>query len=417
MTWWTCFRTRLATDSAPEFALDSSPPRVTDRYARRVSSALTIIAVLGLGGILYAASAALIPVALAILIAMVLSTPVEALYRRGLPRSASAVFILLASIGLAGGAINLVWAPGVEWWKGAPHTLRIIERKMRPVTELVDRITVLSDRAGRIASVQTGPAPPAPAPVAAVALPVPVVATPRENVAVAILDSTRTVLVTVVTVVVVSLFLMAGGPPMLARMSAALAHSLRAGEILTRIEAVRVEIARYYLSIALINLGLGAATACAMLLLGMPNPLLWGVVAALLNFIPYLGSATTLVLLSIAAFVSFDKLIQVLLVGGSFLLLATVEGQLVQPWVVGRRLQLNPLLVFLAVWFGGWFWGLAGIVLAVPTLVIVKIIAEHSPHGKPLEEFLGRGARLARPGRTRLPNVTNPGRPEEKAAS
>lgn len=405
--------------------MDSSPLRIEDRDARRYASALTIIAVLGLGGVLYVAHAAFVPVALAVLIAMVLSTPVEALHRRGLPRSASAVLILLATIGLMGGALKLVWAPGIEWWKGAPHTMRVIERKMRPVTDLVDRITVLSDRAGRIASVRTAPAPAAPvrsdsqepAPVATQALPAPVAAAPRENVAVAILDGTRNVLVTIVTVVVVSLFLMAGGPPMLARMSAALAHSLRAGEMLTRIEAVRVEIARYYLSIATINLGLGVATGCAMYLLGMPNPLLWGVVAALLNFIPYLGSATTLVLLSIAALVSFDKLIQVLLVGGSFLLLATVEGQLVQPWVVGRRLQLNPLLVFLAVWFGGWFWGLAGIVLAVPTLVIVKIIAEHSPHGKPLQEFLGRGARLARPGKARLPNVTNRGQSGQKPAA
>jgi predicted PurR-regulated permease PerM len=112
-------------------------------------------------------------------------------------------------------------------------------------------------------------------------------------------------------------------------------------------------------------------------------------VAGVLNFIPYVGSATTLLLLLIVAFVTFSSLGHVALVGASYLLLATIEGQLVQPLVIGRRLDLNPMIVFLALWFAGWFWGVAGIVMAVPALVSLKVVAAHSLRGRPLTEFLG----------------------------
>jgi predicted PurR-regulated permease PerM len=159
-------------------------------------------------------------------------------------------------------------------------------------------------------------------------------------------------------------------------------HALRV------IEAIRSELGRYYGTITLINLGLGAATAATMLFLGVPNPFLWGAIAAVLNFIPYVGSATTLLLLAVVALVSFDDLTRVCAVVGSYLVLATIEGQVVQPLLVGRRLDLNPILVFLAVWFGGWFWGVAGIVIAVPSLVALKVAARHSQDAGAVVAFL-----------------------------
>jgi predicted PurR-regulated permease PerM len=86
--------------------------------------------------------------------------------------------------------------------------------------------------------------------------------------------------------------------------------------------------------------------------------------------------------------VSFDGIGQVATVACSFLSLIVIEGQLVQPLLVGRRLRLKPILVFLALWFGGLFWGIAGVVLATPTLAALKVIAEHSADGEPLIKFL-----------------------------
>jgi predicted PurR-regulated permease PerM len=214
------------------------------------------------------------------------------------------------------------------------------------------------------------------------------------------------------TITILTLFLLAGGPPMLARMMESLARDVHSTHILKVIEAVRSEVGRYYATIAVINLGLALATGLAMMALGMPNPVLWGALAGVLNFIPYVGSAATLIVLVIVAFVSFDGVGRVLAVGATYLGIATIEGQIVQPLLVGHRLDLSPIIVFLALWFGGWFWGIAGVVLAVPSLVALKVVAEHSKQGTPLVAFLSPSmakrfhrlrAMTARPSRARKP--------------
>jgi predicted PurR-regulated permease PerM len=175
----------------------------------------------------------------------------------------------------------------------------------------------------------------------------------------------------------------------MARMTAAFVDDLHAGHVLHVIERVRAEVGRFYLTTTLINIGLGLATAGIMTAWGMPNPYLWGTLAALLNFIPYAGPGATLLVITIVAVVSFSQPGRILGVAGSDMLLVTIEGQIVQPLVVGRRLAVNPLVVFLALWFGGLFWGIPGVLLATPTLVAIKVIAEHSARGGALLKFLG----------------------------
>ena len=97
-------------------------------------------------------------------------------------------------------------------------------------------------------------------------------------------------------------------------------------------------------------------------------------VAFVLNYVPYAGPATTLVLLTVVALVSFEGLGKPLAVAGCFLVLTTIEGQIVQPILVGRRLDVSPLIVILCLWFGGWLWGIAGVALAVPLLVTAKAL-------------------------------------------
>jgi predicted PurR-regulated permease PerM len=355
----------------------SESPTAMTRVARS-SAAIRTLAILAIGTFLYFAHAVVIPVVLAILFALILTAPVEALYRYKIPRGVTALALLLAGLGLLSGAIDLLSAPAQKWWDSAPQTLRTIERKLAPVSKWVGQVELLTDRAGRF-----GPAPaPASAQHPASA------STPESSVAAEVFATTRTALVSTLTTTILSLFLLAGGPPMLARLTAAAGKDLESAHVLTVINAVRSEVSRYYASIAVINLGLGAVTFIVMMLLGMPNPLLWGVMAAVLNFIPYVGSATTLLLLVIVAFVSFDNVGRVLSVGASYLVLTTIEGQLVQPLVVGRRLELNPIIVFLSLWFGGWFWGIPGIVIAVPSLVALKVIAQHSGDGEALIQFL-----------------------------
>src|SRR5579863_3169591 len=351
----------------------------------RSSIALIFLANGLAGALVYFARGAFIPVGLAVLFALLLSRPVEALHGRGLPRSVGALLILAIFLCVVGGTVNLLWEPGQKWLAAAPRTSVIIQRKLGPVARVMHRIDVVTNRAGHLTE------------AAAMAAPVPpkLVAAPSDSEE--LLAETRAALVATTTVVILTLFLLAAGPAVLARMSAAFASDVHATRVLRVIEAVRSEVGRYYATIGVINLALGAATFGAMAALGMPNPLLWGVLAGVLNFIPYVGSTITLLVLAVVALVSFDGVERVVAVTGTYLALATIEGQILQPLFVGQRLKLSPIIVFLALWFGGWFWGVAGIVLAIPTLVALKVAAEHSEHGAPLLAFLSpaSGKRLS----------------------
>ncbi len=320
----------------------------------------------------------LVPFAFSLLFALVLSGCVEFLKARHVPRAISALLLLVALASAVGGLLDLVWSPAQEWLANAPHTLQTIEKRLRPARALVQQFQDTAKRATAL-GIAAPAAPAAAPPAAAPAVPVS---------AATLLTETGSIMQVAATVLIFTLFLLAAGPPTLARMAAAPARGLHAVHALNVIEAVRVEVGRYYATLGLINFGLGALTAVAMELLGMPTPLLWGVVAGLLNFIPYIGSAMTLLVLTTVALVTFSTLSHVALVFASYAGLAAIEGQIVQPLFVGRRLDLNPVLVFLAVWLGGALWGIAGIMLAVPILVATKVAASHSAGGAVVAEFL-----------------------------
>lgn len=366
-------------------------PASTSPPAGRIT-AVRILVAGAIGLLLYVGHVAFIPVALALLLSLVLSSPVELLHRVGLPRGLGAALVMLIIVGAVGGLTEFLAEPAQHWFAEAPHTVRVIARKIRPLSQFMSRLDDLRTSADNIA-VAAHPAP--------ASTPVPLSAAPAESGPALLLDITRGLLLGTVTVIILTLFLLSGGPPMLARMTSALVSDLNSAHVICVIEKVRAEVGRFYATTALINVGLGLATACAMKVCGMPNPFLWGTLAALLNFVPYAGPTASLLLLTSVAFVSFDGIAPVAAVAGSFLALCTLEGQVIQPLLVGRRLQLNPMLVFLALWFGGLFWGIAGIVLATPSLAALKVIAEHSAGGKPLVDFLSAKttvvARIAEP--------------------
>lgn len=330
------------------------------------------------GALLYVAHAAFVPVALALLFGLILSSPVEALHRIGVPRGLSALLILILALSAFAGLVAVVWNPAQDWYASAPHTLTVIQKKITPVAKLMAHIEELSNRAGAVGSPGH--------PVTAAG---PTAAPPQQTGPTAVLAVVRDSAVGLATFVIITLFLMAGGPPMIARMTAAFFDHLKANHVLQLIEKVRSEVGHFYVTTALINLGLGVATTVAMFGWGMPTPYLWGSLAAVFNFIPYVGPVTTLVMLTVVAIVTFDGLGHVLGVSLTFAGLTLLEGQLIQPLLVGRRLEVNPLLIFLALWFGGFFWGIAGVVLATPALVALKVIAEHAVNGDSMLQFLG----------------------------
>jgi len=362
---------------------------VGGRREKRKVTAVRILVAGAVGLLLYFAHVAFVPVALACLFALVLSGPVEMLHALHVPRSASAVLLMLILLGMVAGISDMLYEPAQHWFAEAPHTVKVIEKKIRPLAQFMNRVEALRNSAGNMGAAphpqtQTQTQTQSQAPAQA--------SLTEETAPFMLLDATRGVLLSTLTLVILTLFLLAGGPPMLARMTSALVSDLESAHVLSVIEHVRREVGRFYVTTSLINMGLALATGCLMMLCGMPNPFLWGTIAGLLNFIPYAGPATSLILLSLVAVVSFDGLAHVVYVAGSFLGLTIIEGQVIQPLLVGRRLQLNPMLVFLALWFGGLFWGVAGVILATPALVALKVIAKRSADGKPLADFLSPGS-------------------------
>jgi predicted PurR-regulated permease PerM len=353
-------------------------PRIPRERPVRATAAGKILVLGGFGLLLYVAHAAFTPIALALLFALILSSPVEALHRWRVPRGVSALLILILSLALLGGAIDLVWKPAQHWFATAPDTLQTIKQRITPLARFMRHLDELRGSADNLAGVRP------PGPVARPA----VVESPTSGPQL-LLDVTRNALVGSLTFAILTLFLLAGGPPMLARMTAAFVDDLHAGHVLHIIDKVRAEVGRFYITTSVINIGLGIATTGVMMAWGMPNPYLWGVLAAALNYFPYVGPGATLVVITIVAIVSFPDLGRVAGIAGSFVALVTLEGQIVQPLLVGRRLAVNPLVVFLSLWFGGLFWGIAGIILATPTLVAIKVVAAHSARGAALLEFLG----------------------------
>ena len=362
---------------SPEHQHPGTPrASVSSQSGRWARGAAKTFVFLVIGVLMYVAHTAFVPVALALLMGLVLSGPVEGLHKLHVPRSVSAVLILVVTLTLIGGAITLLWTPAQTWFAKGPETISMLQHKARPLTRFIGHLDDLRNKASTLTPASKSGA----APVVAVAAP----SGPS-----VMLDASGSIIAALLTFVIVTLFLLTGGPPMLARMTAAFVDDLDASHVQMLIEKVRVELGRFYLTTTFINIGLGVVTSLAMWAWRMPNPYLWGALAALVNYIPYAGAITTLTVLTVVAVVTFTSLGQILGVAATYVLIATIEGQVAQPLLVGRRLEVNPLLIFLALWFGGLYWGVAGIVLATPALVALKVLAENSKSGRPMMEFLG----------------------------
>ena len=368
---------------------DAAPPRpvqedVRSGALRSLARAMWILAACATVAALRIGRDLLIPLVLGVLLALVLSGIVETLRRWRVPRSLSAlVLLLLIAVGI-GGVLDAIWTPAQQWIENAPRVLRTVERRLRPAQSIVQRLDAIADRVSNIAS----PGGKEAAPPSATAAP--------SVTAASVLAGTGWFAASIVMWLALTLLLLAAGPGTLARMTATLAADWHPANVLRIIHAIRNEVGRYYATLAVINVGFGAVTALVMWLLGMPNPVLWGAIAGVLNFIPYLGCITTLVILSVVALVTFDHITHTLLVGASFLLLAAIEGHVVEPVFIGRRLDLNPIMVLVAIWMGGWIWGITGVVVALPTLVAAKVAASHSVRGGALVRFLSPNRRPER---------------------
>jgi predicted PurR-regulated permease PerM len=173
----------------------------------------------------------------------------------------------------------------------------------------------------------------------------------------------------------------------LVRVMPTLREKKRAVEISHEIQQ---NISHYLFSVSLINLGLGIVVSAGLYFLGVPNAAMWGLLVALLNFVPYFGPGAGIILLAVVGLLTFDSLWQAALPTAWYSLTHALESNLVTPVLLGRRFTLNPVVIFVSLIFWTWLWGVPGALLSVPVLVSIKVICDRVPAMSPLSELLSR---------------------------
>jgi predicted PurR-regulated permease PerM len=345
-------------------------------HSRQGRAALAALLLFALGDALRIARPLLLPLVISGLLAIALAPLVRLLRRLHLPYPLAAAIVVAAFTGATGFGVYALADPATTWIERAPQTIREIERRLRTVKASMVEARQAADKVEEIARVD-GDTPPTE------------VTVKEPSLAERVVSTTRAALLHAVEVIILLYFILAFGESSLrklVKLSPRLRSKIHVVDLATKIEQ---EISSYLFTVACINAGLGAATAIAMSVLGMPNPVLWGVVAAVLNFVPYLGSAVTLVVLTLVSILTFDTLSWALLVPVVFLSLATLEGQFVTPIVVGRKMSLSPPAIVIALMVGAWIWGAVGLLIAVPVLAMLKIYCAHDEALSPLADLLG----------------------------
>ena len=346
-------------DWLPHQAERGSAGQGRQQYA---TGALIVIAMIGSLAALHAAARVVAPLLLSVLCALLLAPPVNWLTRRHVPRVLASALVMSLLLVLLGLVLQATWQPARSWLHSAPSTMAAIEKKLRPVQSLFQELDHVGREAERFSGSGVEPKS------AAVSSGLPMTA-------ITIMPGVAMSLVTSLAFV---FLLLATGPRWLERIKASVNQS-RQRQVVLLVETLRTELSRYLVTIAAIGVVIGAATTLLVHAFGVPNALLWGTMAGVLSLIPYFGSIVTLAVLTVVGLVTFNGLAPVLGMSGSFLLLEIIEGQFIQPILVGRRLELNPVAVVLAIWLLGALWGVSGVILSVPLLLALKATASHIP--------------------------------------
>lgn len=328
---------------------------------------------------LHLAKALVLPLVLGVLLSFVLAPPVTLLRRMRIPSAVASGVVVVSLVAALAGSAYALSGPAGRWLAAAPQNLEELETRIRDYMEPVAQVGDAADQVEemtRVGDEESG----------------------RQTVRVegsglrdTLFSRTREVLTGIFITVLLAYFLLSYSDVLMRNLVGAFftgpGKEKRALELARDIQT---DVSTYLFTITVINVVLGALVAGAMAYLGMPNPLLWGAVGGLLNYVPYLGALVGTGILTMVALGTFEGAGMALLVGAFYFVLTSLEGTLIRPLVLGKRLTLNPLAVFVGLIFWGWLWGIPGALLAVPILAVMKGVADHHPALAPLGAFLGR---------------------------
>jgi predicted PurR-regulated permease PerM len=327
---------------------------------------------------MYVAREILIPILFAFILNLLLQPAMGALTRLRLPRAIAALLMILIFFGAVGGIGVSISAPAADWIAKAPESLTLLEQRLhflkKPLAQLQDATKRVEEMAqgnqGDVTVAVNGP-----------------------GLSSLLFVNTQSFLVGLGVTVVLLFFLLVTGDMFLRRFVEIIPKLSNKKQLVDISQEIERNISGYLFTITLMNAAVGLLTGLAAYLFGMSDPILWGVVAFLLNYLPIFGPLLVTGMLSLAGLVTFDTIWQALLPAATYMVIHIVEGETITPMLLARRFILNPVLVIISIVFWYWMWGVAGALLAVPLLATLKIICDRIRPLAAFGHFLGAEAR------------------------
>ena len=337
------------------------------------SIALAGLFILAVFYTIYFMRSILLPLVLALLLSYLLRPIVRGLARLKIPLPVSSALLLIGFFGLIGYGISTLATPTAGWLAKAPAGFTELQQKLLPVKKSVAQVTQATGEIEKLTSTNSETR---------------AIEVKRHPITEMLFVRTPEFVASAVLSLILLYFLLVYDQTFIAKLVKLLPTLSDKKTAVGIAHDIESQISRYLFTITAINVCLGLAVGSAVGLLGLPNPVMWGVMVALLNFVPYLGALTGIICMTIGATLSFDSLGYAFVFPAVYLTLGVIEGSFITPWVMGRSLTLNPVIILLSLTFWGWMWGIVGIILAVPILAAFKILCAHIKPMEPLAEFL-----------------------------
>ena len=353
--------------------MSDAPAESPRPHSSWVARALLAVAVVFL---LENAKPLMLPIVVAVAFTFVLAAPVRWLRRHGMPDYLGAGLVIGSVLSIVALLASLLAAPAADWWARAPGTVhRLIEsaQKLRSAT-FPD---VLSGAPRRPAATPSAPAASVPggAPVDPLTEQL---ATEGISITRAALGQMLSFTVAASATIFLLYFLLASEHWLIARTVEAIPRRRTRALVLSGIRQAQVEIGLFITTMGLISIGLGIATGLGLAAIGFPNPVLWGTTTAVLTFVPYIGPVLVTLALLLAGGMESGTGLTMLAPPALFLGLHFIESNFISPLIMGARLRINPVFVFLSVLFWSWLWGIAGAFVAVPLLLGLRAVSQRS---------------------------------------
>jgi predicted PurR-regulated permease PerM len=313
-------------------------------------------------GACYVASDIVLPIVLAFVLSLVLQPAMRALERLRLPRGIAAVFLILVLFGTLGGLGAALSGPAAGWAQKLPTGVPKLQERLSFLSRPIAAFQKFADQAQGIT---LGGEPKA--------VPVTVQGSGLSD---RLLSGTRSFASGLLETVLVLFFLLVSGDTFLRRLVEILPRFKDKRQAVDISQQIESDVSAYLFTITIMNLAVGVAIGTVMIFCGVVDPVLWGTVAFLLNYVPILGPMIGVAVFLLVGLLSIDPLWGAFLPAGLYLLIHLVEGETVTPMLLARRFTINPVLVVLSLVFWYWMWGVPGAILSTPMLAITKIICD-----------------------------------------